>query len=250
METNYYIDDFTEDNYEKLLILAKQKYDFITYQDINKNIDNVVIWRHDIDFSVHRALKMAIIEAEHGIISTYFFYFHSCWYNLLEDEVYKIGKKIIELGHKIGLHFDPSFYNLNISETDRFIKYINIEKGLLMDLFETDVQAFSFHNPDTGGGWMTFEDFNVSGMINTYSKFLKDNFTYCSDSNGYWRYKRLECVLKGNDKKLHILLHPEWWVPNAMPPRARIERCIEGRKNKSICIYDNILREMGRVNVK
>ena len=32
-------------------------------------------------------------------------------------------------------------------------------------------------------------------MINTYAKYFKENVEYCSDSNGYWRYKRLEDFL-------------------------------------------------------
>ena len=55
---NYYFDDFTEDNYRQLIKLAKSNYNFIKYEDYNKKGKNL-LWRHDIDFSVHRALKLA-----------------------------------------------------------------------------------------------------------------------------------------------------------------------------------------------
>jgi hypothetical protein len=118
----------------------------------------------------------------------------------------------------------------------------------LEDLFETDIPAFSFHNPDVGG-WVAFEENRACDMINTYSRFLKDNYTYCSDSNGYWRFKRLEDVLNGDERRLHILLHPEWWVPDEMPPRARVDRCIDGRRAKCNSVYDEALKEMGRLNI-
>jgi len=245
----FYFEDFTEFNYKKLIELAKQKYNFITYQDIKASRDNVIIWRHDVDYSMHRALKLAEIEADLGIVSTYFLNFHSNTYNLLENEVFEIGKNIIKLGHKVGLHFDATFYNLNIDEVERFYECLGKERRMLEDLYETNVSVFSFHNPDVGG-WLAFEEYSACGMINTYSLFLKNNFTYCSDSNGYWRFKRLEDVLNSGEKKLHILTHPVWWVPNEMSPRERINRCIDGRKDKCNLIYDNLLDELGRLNVR
>jgi len=245
---NFHIEDFTEKNFKQLVELAKQKYKFITYDEVKNSGENVVLWRHDVDFSMHRALKLARIEAEANVVCTYFLYPHSTMYNLLEDEVSKIVKDIIKLGHKIGLHFEPAHYRLYFEEIDRFKKYLQIEKNLLVDLFETDVNVFSFHNPDVGG-WVEFEEFDVCGMVNTYSKFLKDNFFYCSDSNGYWRFKRLEDVLRGDEKRLHILLHPEWWVPNEMSARDRINRCIDGRSKKCNSLYDQAIKKMGRLNV-
>jgi hypothetical protein len=247
---DFFIEDFTEDYYGRLLQAAKLLYDFITYQDLQENKEGVILWRHDVDFSMHRALKLAEIEAEQGVKATYFFYFHSSMYNLMEAEIFKAGQEIIKLGHKIGLHFEPSFYNLNITDDmENFYKHLETEKKWLEYLFKTDVEAFSFHNPDVGE-WVRFEEFSVCGMVNTYSRFLKDNFEYCSDSNGYWRFKRLIDVLGGGYKKLHVLLHPEWWVPSAMSPRDRVHRCIDGRRDKCNISYDNALAELGRVNVK
>jgi hypothetical protein len=247
---NFYIDDFTESNYLRLLVMAKQKYRFITYQDIKEaKEESIILLRHDVDCSMHRALRLAMIEAQQHVVCTYFFHLHSYMYNLLEDEIYKIGKEIIKLGHKIGVHFDPSFYGLKINETERFERFLTIEKQLLENLFDTPVRDFSFHDPDTGG-WMGYEEFDACGMINAYSRYLKDNFTYCSDSNGYWRFKKLEDILNGGDKKLHILLHPEWWAPSVMKPRERITRCIDGRRDKCLNRYDGALKELGRLNVK
>jgi len=246
---DFYIEDFTEENYKRLLKIAKQKYSFITYGDIKEDLGSVVIWRHDIDYSVHRAYKLALIETELHVKSTFFLYLHSSMYNLLEREITTLTKEIIKLGHNIGLHFEPAHYNLTIGDTDGLKMYLNYEKKILENLFETDIEVFSFHNPDAGG-WMAFEDFDVCGMVNTYSRYLKDNYCYCSDSDGYWRYNRLEDVLSGDHKKLHILLHPEWWTPDKMTPRERVRRCIDGRSKKCYLLYDKNMENMGRLNVK
>ena len=67
-------------------------------------------------------------------------------------------------------------------------------------------------------------------LINTYAETFQKSFEYCSDSNGYWRYKRLvEVVTSGKFKRLHILTHPEWWQDSIMSPWQKIQRCIDGR---------------------
>ncbi len=45
-----------------------------------------LILRHDVDFSVDRALELAKIENNYGISSTYFFLLHSDFYNIFEKD--------------------------------------------------------------------------------------------------------------------------------------------------------------------
>lgn len=245
---NYYKEDFTEKNYRKLIKQAKANYNFITYDELKNNGKNI-LWRHDIDFSVHRAAKLANIEAEEGVVSTFFIHLHNESYNALEMEVAKKIYEIIELGHDIGLHFDPNFYSLMNIDMSKLNNYLNMEKEILENVFGVKIKAFSFHNPDVGN-WLQVENDIVAGLINTYSSYIKGKYSYCSDSNGYWRFRRLEDVLEeAKEEKLQILTHPEWWVPEAMPPRDRITRCIDGRAAKQHKWYDASMQSMGRKNI-
>ncbi|RAZ38562.1 hypothetical protein [Campylobacter hyointestinalis] len=56
---NYYESDFTEQNYQN--ILKKILSDTIFYDEIC-NRDKFVLWRHDVDFSIHRAYALAVLE--------------------------------------------------------------------------------------------------------------------------------------------------------------------------------------------
>jgi hypothetical protein len=58
---DYFFEDFTESEYETLLKLAKKKWRFIKYSEYRSD-QPVVLWRHDLDFSVHRALRLAQME--------------------------------------------------------------------------------------------------------------------------------------------------------------------------------------------
>lgn len=241
----YHFADFTRENYRRFLRLARKNYIFRTYTDFIKN-ERFIIWRHDVDFSMHSALKMAQIENEEGTIATYFLLLHSEFYNLLEQEITELVKKIIYLGHNIGLHFDCSYYQ--IKDTKMLEKFLIQEKRILEDNFGQEISSFSFHTTTSFAA--DCREWQYAGLINTFSDYFRTDVGFCSDSNGYWRYRRLEDILKENkEKRLQVLTHPELWQKTIMSPKQRVYRCIDGRAEKTRKWYDNILQEYGRENV-
>ena len=237
--------DFTEDEYAQLLRLAQTSYTFISFAAALSAPAGTVLWRHDLDFSVHRALALARIEAAAGVRSTFFLHLHSPFYNALEAEVAERVNGILALGHELGLHFDPSFHSARGRDVADALAR---ERAFLEDVFEAPVRAFSLHNPDVAG-WADDSD-EVAGMVNAYGASLRRSFGYCSDSNGYWRFRRLRDVLEeAADERLHVLTHPEWWVPEPMSPRERVSRCIEGRAAQQHERYDRVVAAMGRANI-
>lgn len=242
-------EDFTEDSYRNLLRLAKQNYSFVHYSQFREQ-GKLILWRHDIDLSAHRAYRLAQIEAQEGIVATYFIHLHNMFYNFLELEVTNLIGKIIELGHDIGLHFDPAFYGLTVEQQSNLSKYLRMESFILEEILNKRIHAFSLHNPDIGN-WMNLQDVEIEGLINTYSSYFQQNYAYCSDSNGYWRFKRMEDVLKSAEyPKLQVLTHPGWWTPEVMSPRDRISRCIDGRAARQHRLYDELLIKVGRENIR
>ena len=243
----YNFEDFTEKNYVKLIKIAKKNYSFELYGSSTKR--QHVLWRHDVDVSVHRALCLAKIEHQLSVKATYFFRLHSEFYNIFEKPIYEIINQILHLGHQIGLHFDMDFYTA-IKTKKQLQNKLLFEKKILEQLFYKQIIVFSFHNPEMGNA-LKFDDNKISGMINTYGKTMKNNYGYCSDSNGYWRYGRLEDVLSNAaDHKLQILTHPEWWQKKSMSPKQRIHRCIDGRAINIKNVYDKMLKELGRKNIE
>jgi len=248
---NYYINDFTEDNYQRLLNIAKENNIFCNFREALK-VKKGIILRHDIDISVHRALAMSKIERAESIRATYFVYLHSQYYNVMEKDTADILKRIIFNGGIIGLHFEPSYYNSEARDMELLNKKAFFEKNILEELLETKVDYLSFHNPDVGGGeWHKTDDMEIGNMLNVYGKYYRDNFEYCSDSNGYWRYARLENVLLNcKDKRVHVLLHPCWWQREPMYPYDRVKRCVVGRAMSALKSYNKLLDISGRKNVK
>jgi hypothetical protein len=244
--TTYHFEDFTESNYRDLIQLAKKNFDFVPF-NLNLNKENIVIWRHDIDLSPHRALKLAAIEKNENVTSTYFFNLHCEFYNLLEPEISGIIKKIIALGHNIGIHFDPNYYGEKIKTLEHLEHCLNIEKLIFRELLGTEIKVFSYHDPNKGNWHTSFEENEIAGLVNAYGKYFKDNFEYCSDSNGYWRFKRLKDVLTNPAKsRLQVLTHPGWWQETVMSPKERVWRCIEERAQNTKNFYQHFIADSNR----
>lgn len=241
----YHFKDFTRDNYRRLIRLAKERYLFRTFDQFGRE-ERFVLWRHDLDFSVHAGRALARIEAEEGVTATYFLYLHSEFYNLLEREVTDAVREIIDLGHTVGVHFDCGYYS--IGDEESLERMLLREKNILGDLFGRQISVFSFHNPDTFT--QTCTKWQYAGLVNAYAAYFKDGIGYCSDSNGYWRYRRLEDVLHAaTDERLQVLTHPAWWQERPMSPKERIVRCITGRADKTRTLYEDTLKESGREDI-
>ncbi|WP_260293635.1 hypothetical protein [Sedimenticola hydrogenitrophicus] len=243
--SNEYINDFTLDGYIAALDLAQARYRFIGYTDVDFG-EPFVIWRHDCDHSLNRALRIAEIEHDRGVQSTYFINPHCHYYNLLEKEQAEIICRIIGLGHDIGLHFDALFHN--IESENQLHQLVAQEAKWIGEWFGVEVVAFSFHSPTRF--CLSCEENSYGGLINCYAKCFKSQIAYCSDSNGYWRFDRLHDVLASEKfRYLQVLTHPEHWQDRSMYPRERAFRSVYGRASAILARYDAVLDQQGRFNV-
>ena len=238
--------DFTEDQYRSLLRDAASHYGFADFGGDPQGPH--VLWRHDVDLSMHRALCLARIEASEGVHTTYFIMLTSRYYSVLEPANMRRVEMLVSLGHRIGLHFDCSAY-LNLDTFDEMVTRIAWERDLLANLSGAKVRALSFHNPTDFVAPGAGADM-IAGMVNAYGTILQARYKYCSDSNGYWRHERLFDVISSRrHERLQVLTHPEWWVPEPMAPRDRVMRCIQGRADATTVAYDAALAASRRENV-
>ena len=94
--------DFTLEKYRELCKAIVKNYEPLTVVSYleDKPSGKTVIMRHDVDRKPENALKMAELESELGIKSTYYF--------RIKDGVFVPGivKEIAEIGHEIGYHYE------------------------------------------------------------------------------------------------------------------------------------------------
>lgn len=238
--------DFTVEGYRKIVIAAARRYRFVRVGQTLPEGD-VALWRHDIDFSPESSLKLARIEAELGLVATYYVQLSSRYYNIFEPEIAEMLRVIASLGHDIGLHFDPEVCRYQTSPD--YESRLAFEANTLGTLIGAKVTSFTLHNPTTLVG-VAFDEDVYCGLINGSAVKLRQQFEYCSDSNGMWRYRNLAQMIDDPSiSRLYALTHPEWWQPTAMPPREQLERSIVERAEFCRRYYDGLLEENSRPNI-
>lgn len=241
----YRFADFTHEAYARLLELARRQYTFRGYEDFDRQ-ERYVLWRHDLDFSLVDALPLARMEAAAGVRASYFVHLHCDFYNPFDARSLRAVGEIAALGHAIGLHFD--FALAGVRDAQGLAAKVQQEAGMLQAQYGVPVGAFSFHNPTPEA--LVFDADRYGGLVNTYARYFRNEVAYCSDSNGHWRYERLEDVLARPAKgPLQVLTHPTWWTPQVMSPKEKIERTIEQLGASVLADYTATLAENGRKDI-
>lgn len=193
--------DFSYSCYKETLLKLKENHKFSFFDNFT---NNDVILRHDIDIALSPALEMAELESEIGVYSTYFILFHSPFYNPFSPSSSKVIRKIMEFGHRIGLHYDISFIAENRLQIDETISQ---ELKLFSQHFNDEINLISSHNPTTNQK----ASLNLGKqIIDADSPKLKTNRKYITDSVQNWREGPFSKFI--NIPELYILIHPIWWT--------------------------------------
>ena len=142
--------------------------------------------RHDVDLSLDAAVRMAELEAEHGVRTTYLLMTESVFYNLASSEGVVAVARLRDLGHAVGLH----------------AVYPNVELDGRFD------PVVSWHNPQA-----EYMGRTIPGATNVYAEPFFSPPAYRSDSNQHWRSGCPHEELRtGAFPWLQLLTHPEIWV--------------------------------------
>lgn len=199
--------EFTCQAYRELLSLLRQRgYAFRNYHNYEE-APRCVILRHDVDTSLSQAVRLAELEAEEGVCSTWFVLLRTDFYNVSSRAGAEALERIRSLGHEIGLHFDEASY-VPALEPEEVVQNIIKECGLLSALLETAVSTVSMHRPSKA----TLEaDFHIPAIVNSYGTTFFHDFKYLSDSRRRWREPVLDIVRSGEYNRLHILTHAFWY---------------------------------------
>jgi hypothetical protein len=206
---------FTHARYREMLRAGKAAgYRFEPFSDIGAvrlSGEPACLLRHDCDNDLVAAARLAEIEAEEQVRSTYFVMLRSAIYNLLAPTNAALVRRIIAAGHWLGLHFDESLV-ASVSD-DRLVMLVDRERALLSEEFSSPVAAVSFHQP----GRRILDNRLKFACVNTYDRETLSGFHYTSDSNLDFRGgDPIELFAAGTHTRLQALIHPEWWTETAM----------------------------------
>lgn len=169
---------------------------------------NSVYLRHDVDFSIELSVPMAEVEAELRVQSIYYILLTGP-YNVLNKNSVNAIKKIVELGHQIGLHYDLQSYPTDELKATQKLQQ---ESEIIKEITGHPLLSIVMHEPFKGGADIFI---NKKEYLNP-SFFQKNDTTLCyiSDSCRAWRDDNLLRFLSRQTEQDRLLLniHPESWL--------------------------------------
>lgn len=177
--------------------------------------DLVVFLRHDVDFSLTLSLPMAEAEAVLGVKSTYFLLITG-YYNLFHADNRQAIRRLSELGHEVGLHYD-----LEVFPRDFRLAYDELMKqaAILKRLCGSCIESIAMHQPHRGHG---DQFLNCDDFTNPHDPRLQRDLLYVSDSCRAWRDESLlSCISSNPPQRVLFNTHPELYLAENMPDRMR-----------------------------
>ena len=244
--------DFTLQKYRDLLKSLKD-YKIQTVAEYLKTPYQgpLVILRHDVDRIPKNALKIAQIEKEHNIASTYYFRYNGEVFNK------NIIQDISKLGHEIGYHYET--LSKTKGDFEEAIKIFQSELNEFRKIAE--IKTISMHGSPLSKHvndeiWKkhSFNEFNLLGD----GSLSISNVSYYTDAGRCWDnqnnirdYLKLDSkagkTIRSTDElidlanshsnsKLYFNIHPERWTGNIF------EWCISYSKDAVFNIGKRIIR--------
>jgi len=236
--------DFSYSEYKNIINLIKVYLPIIDFSDVKEDAEKFCVVRHDIEFSINRALLMAKVEAnELGISSTYTVQLRNNTYNAISEKNIKLMREIKELGHSIGLHQNPP--NLQASElTKNILKDIEV----LENYYEFDIDRFAFHrcglNPHLLAWYVVVPD-KINCYGKEYFQYVKGEIPkklrihYLSDSNHKWKYGHPLRSDFEKVNKLQLLMHPFSWTEHGYSNYGNFVSLIKEMNEELMCSMDS-----------
>ena len=165
--------------------------------------------RHDVDVSPWAAEQLAEIEAQEGVTTTYYYRFHANWYNLLDAGIVRSVKRVAEMGHEVGLHYEPGHF-LELGEDP--VAGIQRDIRNFEELVGFETKTIAQHQPAEGPLLGTISEQHADA----YQEDLVRTIRYFGDSGFHWREGCI-CTKLGEHERLHTLIHPHSWTIYGMP---------------------------------
>ena len=217
------------DAYTQMLLTFKRSgYQAVKFQDIDEtDLDNKVVYRHDVDVTVEGAVALARVERQCDVVSTYYFLLTSPLYNMLSREISDQIHIINDLGHDVALHFNPHYYGLGA------LQYIKSELGILGKFYPfANLEWISFHRPGAYAGQLGQIQL-PDGVHHTYEPLFFETLGYFSDSRGAWSHGHpTESEDFRANKGMQVLTHPIWWYQDGGTAGETLEHEADRRREE------------------
>ena len=236
---------FSYAEYRNIITLVKHNLPIMDFSEVNDEVDSFCVLRHDIEFSIDRALEMARIEHEDlNVHSTYTVQLRNNTYNALSQKNIEAIQEIESMGHYIGLHQNPPQMG-----DDELIDYILKDIETLEHYYGFEVDRFAFHRCGSNPGILE-KYVEVPEKINCYAEDFFHYFSgdkpkelrvhYLADSNHQWKYGHpLHVDYYDLPQKMQLLTHPYSWSEEGYDNISNYTKLIRERNAELLTSMDS-----------
>lgn len=208
--------EFSFREYQYIINKIKAHLPIMSFDQALSAQDKYCVIRHDVEFSIERALNLARVEHELGISSTYVFQICNNNYNPFSHKNKIHILEIANLGHDIGVHVHLG----NFDENEMSIEsYIIKQAQLLSMALDLPINKFSLHRPlrkhienvISIPGYINMSDpafFTFTDDFNIYDLPV----LYLADSNHDWKYGNPRYIDFSRINKMQLNCHPFSWT--------------------------------------
>lgn len=235
-------EDCNYKEYRRILNDIKKTKKLCDYLDvIHEKGQKFLILRHDIEFSIDRAYRLAEIEEEEGVQSSYFVQITNNAYNPFSDKNAKMLREMQNMGHHIGLHYHRN----NVLAETELEHDIKLQADILKQLVGVNVDRFSFHRPLKEHLAANIE---IDGLVNAYGKeffVMTDNPTekleikYIADSNHQWKYGEANYDYFMQHDKIQLLVHPLSWSEHGAEHLENFQQIVQEKHDEFVDTIEN-----------
>lgn len=192
-------DIFSYEGLRRFLLEASREVNIFPLRDWHGRPG--LILRHDVDFAIEPAMRLAQLEMECEIRSTFFVMVTNEWYNPSAPTTRSMLRELTGNGFEVGLHFDVQAVPDEGEKSAR--KRLEVEAEILALAAETEVTSVSLHHPSVSGRYSLFKGYN-----NAYDPGCFGPDCYVSDSRRHFRGNLSELIVRAKAQTTQLLLHP------------------------------------------
>jgi hypothetical protein len=213
--------DFTYQAYEALLRFIREDLGrpIVALREVPDQ-DPCVILRHDIDFSLEKALHIAEIDQKVGARATVFVLMTCEYYNLLRPENIEAVRRIASMGHEIGLHYEIAAApgvgpEAKAQDVVRLARFLEEYAGV-------PISSVAQHNPS-----MTEARLSIAGYRDAYDPRFFKQIGYLSDSRRLFGAPDVYQFFRDHPRS-QFLAHPLWWHEDEQSRRQSFDNIVQG----------------------
>jgi hypothetical protein len=212
--------NFSYQEYQSIIDRIKNNIPIVRFDNVTSDTNRYCVIRHDVEFSIERALQLAEVEFELGISSTYVFQICNNNYNPFSHKNRDLIHQIRILGHDIGTHVHLGNFNENKESVEN---YIIKQSQLLSTALDYPINKFSIHRPlrkhienvISIPGYINMNDdkyFTYTNSFNIYDLPV----LYLADSNHAWKYGNPLEIDFSKINRMQLNCHPFSWTEKGL----------------------------------